>query len=90
MVDVSGEEKLGDVKNGWFARNWGEILRSAVKGWWGACCCSCLMGGGGGRMAFTWLDTRLKERLSVSSSEKRSLRFMSKRGAGRRECGWAK
>lgn len=36
-------------------------------------------------MALTWLLTRLKDRLSVSSSENRSFKFMSKRGAGRRD-----
>lgn len=47
-------------------------------------CGSGLIGGGGGRIELTWLLTRLKDRLSVSSSEKRSLRFMSNRGIGLR------
>jgi hypothetical protein len=34
-------------------------------------------------MLLIWLDMRLKLRLSVSSSEKRSRRFMSNLGTGR-------
>jgi hypothetical protein len=46
------------------------------------CCGSCLIccGGGGGRMLDNWLLMREKERLSVSSSENRSRRFMSNLG----------
>lgn len=36
------------------------------------------------RAPLIWFDMRLKDRLSVSSSEKRSFKFMSKRGRGRR------
>lgn len=61
------------------------MFRLAVKGWiW----CSALMGGGGGPMAPSWLLTRLNDRLSVSLSENKSLRFMSKRGDGRRDFCW--
>lgn len=64
-----------------WVRSCGEIFRSAVN------CMgvvSGLIGVGGGRMVLTWLDTRLKERLSVSSSEKRSFRSMSNLGTGLR------
>jgi hypothetical protein len=68
-----------------WVRNCGEIFRSAVK----AIGFSGLMGAGGGLIVLTWLDTRLKDRLSVSSSENRSLRFISNLGTGFRDrwCG---
>jgi len=39
-------------------------------------------------MAPSWLLTRLNDRLSVSFSENKSLRCISKRGDGRRNCCW--
>src|SRR5687768_15727484 len=68
---------------------WGEILRLVVKGCCICCCCCCCgccwascfircgpLGREGGCMVLLliWFDMRLKDRLSVSSSENRSLR----------------
>ena len=69
--------------NPW-VRSCGEILRSAVN----CMLFSGLMGVGGGRIVLTWLDTRLNDRLSVSSSEKRSFRFISNLGTGLRFRWW--